>query len=464
MEYALMPRKTAVEFVWDVRMLADLRNWRTIGLARATVRQFTHVLTDTRQASGPGFLFVALSGANFDGHRFVADAVAKGAAGVVVAADSGIRAPGNVITYIVEDTRKALGQIAMCKRAAFAGKVAVLTGSAGKTTTKSIAAALAGKQLYVNPGNFNNDIGVPLSIIAAPLNISAWLLELGMNAAGEIEALTNLVSPDYGLLLPAGRAHAGAFSTLEDIARAKAEMASAAKRPKQLLVYGSGYDNIFNKTKVTRIGLQANTKYDCRFVAARFPAGSTFELREPNWSRRIETSLHGQHWQVALGAAWGLLREMGLLERKHADRLGRVALPPGRMQLLPYRGGWLLNDSYNASPESYLTFMDYLATLDKRLKVRLVLGDMYELGRRSDVAHREVADRVKTLKPAMVIATGKRIQGALSKAGIAFVVGDGASDALTAGFGRWQPGSFLAVKGANGTGLFDALCERGLGA
>lgn len=454
MENALMVR-SKVDFAWRADQLANLKGWRAVGMTQAKRRAFSEVVTDTRQISQPGALFIALRGERYDGHRFVAEAIAKGASGVVIAADCGLRAPAGVVTYLVKEPRLALAQLARFKRDAYGGIVAALTGSAGKTSTKAFAAALAGRSLYVNPGNFNNDIGVPLAIIAAPMTAPAWLLEFGMNAAGEIATLTDIAAPDYGLLLPPGRAHIGAFADAEAIARAKAEMAFAADRPKQLLVYGDAYDCILRGIAHKKIATTG--AYDCVAGRLDFPHGQVFRLSEGLWRREITTSLHGQHWGTSLAAAWALCREMGLLSRAQAGRIAKLSAPRGRMTLQAYNGGWLLDDSYNASPESYLAFLQYLRQLPVGLRPRLLLGDMLELGRQAAKIHAEIAAAVAELDVARIDVVGSHMAKALRQQKIAHRVHKNADLALAAALKPWRPGAFLAVKGANGVGLYAAL-------
>ncbi|RMF14129.1 MAG: hypothetical protein D6761_09975, partial [Candidatus Dadabacteria bacterium] len=388
-----------------------------------------------------------------------ADAVARGATGVVVERDLASALPETVAVYRVDNTLDALMQLAEMKRRAYRGTVVTLTGSAGKTTAKHFVSQLAGRGVSVTKGNFNNQIGVPLSIFEASLRSRAWVLELGMNAAGEIGALTSLVRPDLGVLLPAGRAHLGHFENQQDVVAAKAEMLRVAEAPRRVLTVGTQYD-AWVPSGIEQVRIGSGGQYDARARRIVFPTGTQFSLVDQHQHLTRVVGVHGAHFSANLAAAWAIVRECGFRRAAALERLSDLESPSGRMTLRALRGGWLLDDSYNASPESFLAFARWLSQVP--LPPRLVLADMRELGSASAALHDEVAAALLAMPLDRVIAVEGELAESLRCRGCPVSVARDADEAVEQVLAEWQPGVLAAVKGANGSGLYAALRRRGL--
>ena len=441
-------------FRWQAADLAGLPGWTLRG-SRSAV--FERISIDTREGDLTGALYVALRGANHDGHAYIDEAVARGAAGVVVQADARVVPMGAAAVFIVEDSLLALGDLARMRRRAFRGPVVAITGSAGKSSTKTFLGAALGRRAYVNPGNLNNRVGVPLSIFRAPLSASAWVLELGMNESGEIAALRDIVEADVGVLLPAGQAHVGKLGSTEAIIAAKGELAEGGSSPARWVVADTRFLPVVGARPRVTVGSDA--EHDIRIVAASsaFPRGLTCRLSGPGGRRcTLQTSLQGVHWALPLATAWAVLGVLDADDGAARRRLAGCRAPAGRMELFAWRGGWILDDSYNASPESMAAFLDWLEPLADRLDLRLLLGEMRELGRHSQALHRGLADGIATLSASRVDIVGDDLAAACKDLPGAAPHRD-ATSALAAALADWRPGRLLAVKGANGTGLYAAL-------
>lgn len=454
-----MTRRGNVTWQWTSDDLAALPGWR---LRRGRGGVFARVSTDSREPSLEGALYVAIRGERHDGHAFVQEAIARGAAGVVVAKDAHLAPLGPVTVCSVPDTLQALGQLANLRRRAFRGRVVALTGSAGKSSTKTFLGAALGHRAYVNPGNLNNRVGVPLSIFRAPLDAAAWVLELGMNQPGEIAALRDIVEADLGILLPAGTAHIGHLGSPEAVLAAKAELTEGASAPSRWIVADHCYLPWLEGREVETVGTTAADSIRILSVRERFPEGVV--CRVATHGGRIDelrTALHGRHWAIPVATAWAAARALGVEPAVARRRLAGCPALAGRMDLSAHLGGWVLDDSYNASPESMDAFVEWIESLRGRLRMRIVLGDMRELGARSAEIHEQVAGRVRNLGADRIDIVGSGFAAAFAAVGGGgAIVHKTADSALAAAFADWRPGTLLAVKGANASGLYAAMNAR----
>lgn len=354
--------------------------------------RFRHVIVDSRKAAR-GDLFVALPGERSDGHQFVADAVARGARGVLLT-----RAPDgldeDIAVFVVPDTLAALQRLAAGRRDRRRAKVIGVTGSVGKTTTKEIVAGVLSTKYDVlkNEANYNNEIGLPLTVLELTNRHERAVLEMGMYAQGEIRTLCEIARPEVGVVTNVGPAHLERLGSMEAIAAAKAEL------PESLPPHGFAIFNaddplvmaMVDRTKAHPVTYGASSDADCSAteIESRALDGVSFTVRWRDASVRARTKLPGRHIvsNALAAAAVGLTDGMSLDEV--AGALADME-PPLRVKTFRAKGGGLLiDDTYNAGPASMAAALDLLAEIPGRRIA--VLGDMRELGAAEVEEHRAV--------------------------------------------------------------------------
>jgi len=344
---------------------------------------------DTRTLK-PGDVYIAIKGATHDGHDFVAQAVEKGAAGLIVerefpsfAKAAAGRPNIKVPQMVVFDTMAALWALAAGVRSHWTGTVIGITGSVGKTTVKElIASVLAQKGIVCKtPGNWNNDIGLPLSMLAADRNADFFVFELGMNHPGEIDSLAGLLKPDWAVITDIGKAHIEFFQGLEEIAQEKAALLAHADHA--LLDETSEWFELFRSKCAGRI-----------VTFGKEPFAFTVPLPGEHMIRNARRA-------AALGLALGLSPEAvqaGLLAFQSA---------PMRWERSLHKGIIFINDAYNANPLSMRAALTTFAQLPCEGRRFAVLGGMRELGAQTETEHRELGQFVDTLKLDGVITVGE---------------------------------------------------------
>jgi UDP-N-acetylmuramoyl-tripeptide--D-alanyl-D-alanine ligase len=375
--------------------------------------QVEGVSTDSRQVAR-GDLFVALPGTKFDGHEFVAAAFREGAAAALVARGrlSGPLAGGALIA--VDDTRRALGRLAARYREDFTLPVIAVAGSNGKTTTKELLAAVLRQRFSTvsSEASFNNDIGVPLTLLRLKSTHDVAVLEAGTNHPGELAHLLGLIRPRYGALTCIGREHLEFFGDLEGVAQEEGCLADSL--PANGLLFANGDDPwtavVARRARaaVVRVGLsEAN---DWRAHDLRLDQqGVSFRVQCPRAALVGEFRVHllGRHQVVnallalAIGAELGLDRgelERGLAECRPAKR---------RLEVWELKGVSVLDDAYNANADSMVAALQTLRDLPCKGRRVAVLGDMAELGAHSVAAHEEVGRRAAELGVGQLFAVGK---------------------------------------------------------
>jgi UDP-N-acetylmuramoyl-tripeptide--D-alanyl-D-alanine ligase len=353
---------------------------------------------DTRTLQ-PGDVYIAIKGAAHDGHDFVQQAVEKGAVGLIVdrefpmvgpersergSAIAGQRPQGvaKIPQLIVPDTMSALWALAAGVRSRWAGTVIGITGSVGKTTVKELIASVLAQKGTVSktPGNWNNDIGLPLSMLAADRNSNFFVFELGMNHPGEIELLAALLKPDWAVLTDIGKAHIEFFQCLEKIAEEKASLLACADNA--LLDETSEWFDLFRSKCKGRI---------VTFGSEPF----AFSLPLPG-----EHMISNARRAAALGLALGLSSETV------QSGLNAFESAPMRWERTLHNGIVFINDAYNANPLSMRAALKTFAELPCEGSRFVVLGGMRELGEAEDTEHRELGQFVDTLKFDSVITVG----------------------------------------------------------
>lgn len=364
---------------------------------------FDGVSTDSRSLAA-GSLFVPLAGPRFDGHDYLGQAAGAGAAGVLVGRGrenlvKGL--PAGTAAVSVPDTLRALGDLARLWRFRFAIPVVGVTGSTGKTTTKEMAAAIIGreKNLLKNEGNFNNLVGLPLTIFRMNAAHKAAVLEMGTNRRGEIARLTEIAAPTVGLVTNVGPAHLEGLGSLETIREEKGDLyrvmdgrgTAVINLDDPLLAPWAGR---WKGRKIT-FGIDADADVTASRIAHEAERGTVFTLLAEGASREILLPVSGFHnvsnalaaAAAALGAGFGF----------DAICQGLMAFRPvgGRMEVYRLKNGaCLIDDTYNANPASVAAALKTLQGLKGECKSTVILGDMLELGGEAERYHEEIGRAV----------------------------------------------------------------------
>jgi UDP-N-acetylmuramoyl-tripeptide--D-alanyl-D-alanine ligase len=363
--------------------------------SRGATTDFRRVATDSRMVE-PGDLFVALQGEHEDGHTFVGDALERGARGLIVGCPAD-EAPPDVAVFVVADTLAALQRLAASHRDGKRARVLGITGSVGKTTTKEVTAAVLGARYRVlkNEANYNNEIGLPLTLLELNDRHQRAVLEMGMYALGEIRLLCEIARPHVGIVTNVGPSHLERLGSLEAIAAAKAELVESL--PPDGIAILNGDDPVVAsmsaKTKATVLTYGMSPACDVRGVEieSRGLEGISFTLEHAGGAIGVRTGLPGRHTvhNALAAAAAGLTDGMSMGEV--ADALAEARVPL-RLQVHRGRNGaTIVDDTYNASPSSMMAALDLLAELPGRRIV--LLGDMRELGMLEEEGHRAVGRR-----------------------------------------------------------------------
>ena len=442
------------------------------------------VVIDSRRA-GPGGLFAAVAGERSDGHDFAAAAVAAGAVAVL-----GTR-PVPVPSVIVADVPAALAALARFVADSLPqARIAGITGSSGKTSTKDLAAQLVERlgPTVAPAGSFNNEFGHPLTVLRADFATRYMVLELSARGPGHIAYLCRVAPPRYGVVLNVGRAHAGEFGGLEQVAQAKGELVEALPAAGE----PAGGVAILNADDPRVLAMASRTQARVVTFSARGadapqrPADvraadvrldelgrPSFTLRTPEGSVPVTLRLHGAHNVPNALAAAALARELGLDLAGVADGLS-AAVARSRWRMEVHRradGVTVINDAYNANPESVRAALEALHHLARDGRAFAVLGHMAELGDTSRASHEEIGEFAAQVLGtsgshlAGLITVGEEAAPILSGArrvaswhGEALNVPDGAA-ALAVVADRLKPGDVVLVKASRAASLEGVAAE-----
>ena len=369
------------------------------------------ISTDTRTAK-KGDFFVALRGENFDGHRFLANAESAGCVfAVVEAVPEGCKMP----CIVVDDTTKALGRIAKAYKGLFHTISLAVTGSVGKTTTKEfIYSVLSTKhKTNVTKGNFNNEIGLPLTLFGLTADHRALLVEMGMNHKGEISALSEIAEPDISVITTIGTSHIEHLGSRENIRDAKMEIIDGMKPGGILILNGDEpllRDVTTNGICKIYVGMGDNATYKAENIRA-MDDHTLFDIRLHDGEIMNDVCIRtlGTHnvMNALVACVCGIL--LGISEEKIREGLLTFTPAAMRQHFIEKDGYTVIEDCYNASPESMKAGLEVLCHTAKTKALRpvAVLGDMLELGKVSEEAHRSVGERVAKAGVAHLVTYGK---------------------------------------------------------
>jgi UDP-N-acetylmuramoyl-tripeptide--D-alanyl-D-alanine ligase len=373
---------------------------------------FIGVSTDTRSVV-PGNLFVALKGERFDAHDFVLDAAKRGATGLIVERDISLPVEfQNVIQFRVTDSLKALGQLAQFHRNRFKIPIGAVTGSNGKTTTKELIACILetrGAALKTF-GNLNNEIGVPLTLFGLNETHQTAIVEMGMNHFGEIDRLAHMAIPDAGLITIVQPAHLEGVGSLDGVAIAKTELFRAL-RPDSTAVINLDDERIVERSqnlKCKQLTFGRSKAADVRLISTEFKGvqGQHIILSYAGSQYSYSLCLLGAHNAMNSVAAFSLCLALGFTPVECVKGLESARAHARRLELKKARNGaTVIDDCYNANPESMLAAIATLKELSQNKRAILVLGDMRELGAAQSQGHETVMQAAQVIDVIFVVGS-----------------------------------------------------------
>ena len=396
--------------------------------------------TQDSRGVGDGMLFVPLV-AERDGHDFIAAALDGGAVAYLTHQQAG---PGSGV--LVDDTGQALLDLARTARSRIAGPVVGVTGSVGKTSTKDLLAGALGTtfRTHASAKSFNNEIGVPLTLINAPDNVDAAVIEMGSRGIGHIATLCEIASPTIGVITTVAAVHTGEFGTIDNVAIAKGELVEALPED-GLAVLNADVplvEQMRDRTSAEVLTFGANDAADVRFSDVEVDAELRVRFRlDSPWGRLdVSPATRGAHLVPNAAAAAAVALWLGTPPELVASGLERAEMSPWRMELLPTRSGaTIINDTYNANPTSMKGAIDSLKAMPGIRKIA-VLGYMGELGDDERALHIEIA-RYARDRGIEVLSVGTELYGV-----------EPASDPIVA-IGILERGDAVLVKGSRSAGL-----------
>jgi UDP-N-acetylmuramoyl-tripeptide--D-alanyl-D-alanine ligase len=421
------------------------------GVLGATLRgadvRFSGVSTDTRSLRS-GELFVALRGERYDGHGFLKNAAAAGAAAAVV--DRNFEGELPVPAAVVDDTRVALGTLAGDWRARFSPALAAVAGSNGKTTVKEMLASVLRRQagdeaVLATAGNLNNDIGVPLTLLRMRAAHRFCAIELGMNHKGEIAYLAGIARPTVALVNNAQREHLEFMRSVEEVAAENAAVYEALPADGVAVVnaddaHAGLFRSLAGARRVVDFSLETPAAVSGRCSASAL--SSEVSIRTPQGEAQVTLAIPGLHNVRNALAAAAAAHALGIPVQAIAQGLTAFRPYTGRLQVKQARGGaTVIDDTYNANPDSVRAAIDVLASCPG--PTVLVLGDMGEVGAQGPEFHREVGAYARAKGVASLLALGEATREAVR----AFGAGGRHFDTLEALIGELH-GKSILVKGS----------------
>lgn len=368
-------------------------------LKEADVKEIKAISTDTRKIE-EGTMFIALKGENFNGNNYVLDAFNKGAKIAIV---DEVKCDLNelkedVALIKVQNTGRALMDLAKFYREKLGLKVVGITGSAGKTSTKDLVAAVLSDKykVFKTKGNFNNEIGLPLMILELDSTYDVAILEMGMRGLGQIKELAEIASPDLGIITNIGISHIEILKTRENILKAKMEIATFFDKNNTLVVCGN--DDFLGvlpsaEYKIVKTGVGENFEIGAKNIALE-ELSSKFTVYDGEKEEEFSLDMPGEHNISNLMLGIAIAKELGVSFEEMKRGLKNIEATSMRLELIKKDGFSILNDCYNSSPVAVKSAIDVMKNIEGKRRIA-VLGTMRELGHKSEEAHEEIGKYAK---------------------------------------------------------------------
>ncbi len=467
-------RHPTLSMAWTLEEILTATGGKVEGRRKAS--RFDEIVTDSSKVK-TGSVFVALKGKRFDGHRFVKDAINRGAGCLVVHQSLHAADLRSVAAVKVPDTLRALGDLAHFRREQYGPKVLAITGSNGKTTTKEmLAAILQGASLnrhslkgriLKTEGNFNNLVGLPLTLLRLRKRHRVVVVEMGTSRPGEIERLAEIAAPDLAIITSVAPAHLEGLNNLAGVAKEKGALFSSMRARGTIIV---NLDDPWVRRLGERFSGQKVTYGQGGQIRAASGSlldsgGMRFILRAGHQRAQVRLNFVGQHNIAnALGAA-AMAYSLGISPA--AIRRGLESVKPYsmRMQLEKWRGIGIINDAYNANPASMVAAIKTLTQINSRGERIAVLGDMFELGKQSQREHLRLGSHLARARLDRAYLLGERApdvrKGAL-RGGMKsdqIIVGESHSDIGQRLRAHLKKGDWLLIKGSRGMKMETVLSE-----
>lgn len=389
----------------SVHEIAEITSGTIVNPADVKIK---HITTDSRDVPS-GALFIAIRGERFDGNEYLASAFEKGA---VCALAERVSEGSHGCVVIVKDTRVALGQLAKAYKEKIAPLTVAVTGSVGKTTTKEFIYAVLSEKYKTlkTSGNFNNEIGLPMTLLGLSFDDNAVVLEMGMSGSGEIDYLSRIAVPNIGVVTNIGTSHIGQLGSREAIRDAKLEIKNGFSKD-GVLILNADEPLLAGVEGAIYVGKE-NPTADCRIEnIVEGENGTAFDLVIRNEKyESITIPVIGEHNVLNAAFAWQVGMIAGLGEFEIRRGLMRFKNPGMRQNIFDANGITVMEDCYNAAPESMQASLKVLSNMAKRKHCRsvAVLGDMKELGEYSKEAHQKVGAAVAAYDIDVLIAFGEQ--------------------------------------------------------
>lgn len=374
------------------------------------------VSIDSRKIS-KGALFFAIKGENFDGHDFVKAAVEKGASAISVQksrADEFINL--NTLLIAVDDTTTAIGDLANIYRKKFNCKIIGISGSNGKTTTKEMTAKILSTKYNVikTEGNLNNYYGVPLTLFRLNDKHEFAVVEMGINHPGEMTRLCEIAEPDFGCITNVANAHVEFFGGLAGVAKSKGEMFRYLESNNKLAFVNSDDKQILRQakglTKKFTFGFNSHSDVKGKYLGLNKSARPKFNLSYKNSSADIQLNTYGKYSVLNALCAAAIGMKFGIGIKKTAQTLEKYQTLDKRMQVIYLGSATIINDSYNANPDSMKAAFETLKLM-KGFETKIaVIGDMLELGEKSKDFHKKLAYFAKSTKVDHLLCYGEMVE------------------------------------------------------